>query len=135
MLLKYSCCILLATLVSIAAFSQGEKTKTYVDYEGKPSDNSHSQYYIETYKTNADDQYWQRKMYFNDTTEGIIASVGNSRDLQGQVKEGAFVYYRKSGTKEKEGSYLNNEEEGEWKEWNKSGDLVGINHFKKGKMV
>ena len=122
MLLKYSCCILLATLVSLAAFSQSEKTKTYVDYEGKPSDNSHSQYYIETYKTNTDDQYWQRKMYFNDTTEGIIASVGKSRDLQGQIKEGIFIFYSKAGFKEREGNYINNEKEGEWKEWNKSGD-------------
>jgi antitoxin component YwqK of YwqJK toxin-antitoxin module len=135
MLLKYTCCILLATLASLTTFSQSDKTKTYVDYEEKPSDNSHTHYYIETFKINADDQYWQRKMYYNDTAEGIIASVGKSRDLQGQIKEGNFVYYYKNGSKEKEGNYINNEQEGEWKGWNESGDLNAINHYKKGKMI
>ena len=135
MLFRNTCCIFLAIIVSFTAFSQTEKTKIYVDYDGKPSENSHSLYYIETYKTNADEQYWQRKMYYNDTTEGVIASVGSSSDLQGQVKEGAFVYFRKNGSKEKEGNYINNEKEGEWKEWNKTGDLSAVNHFKKGKMV
>jgi antitoxin component YwqK of YwqJK toxin-antitoxin module len=122
-------------LVSLAAFSQSEKTKTYVDYEGKPSGNAHDLYYIETYKINADEQYWQRKMYYNDTIEGTVASIGKSRDLQGQIKEGNFVFYRKDGSKEKEGNYINNEKEGEWKEWNKAGNVTAINHFKKGKMV
>jgi antitoxin component YwqK of YwqJK toxin-antitoxin module len=135
MLFRNTCCIFLAIIVSFTAFSQTEKTKIYIDYEGKPSENTHTLYYIETYKMQADEQYWQRKMYYNDTIEGIVASIGKSRDAQGQVKEGNFVFYRKDGSKEKEGGYQNNEKEGEWKEWNKAGDLTGINHFKKGKMV
>jgi antitoxin component YwqK of YwqJK toxin-antitoxin module len=135
MLLKYASCFLLAITIFLTAISQPEKTKIYVDYEGKPSVSSHVQYYLETYKTNADDQYWQRKMYYNDTTEGIVACVGKSKDLQGQIKEGIFVNYRKSGAKESEGNYLNNKKEGEWKEWNKLGELSAVNHFKNGKMV
>lgn len=135
MLFRNTCCIFFAILASFTAFSQTEKTKIYVDYDGKPSKSSHSLYYIETYKNNADDQFWQRKMYYNDTTDGIIASAGKSRDVDGQIKEGAFVYYHKNGPKEKEGSYIDNKKEGEWREWNKTGDLSAVNHFKAGKMV
>ena len=136
MYLKLSCCIFFMQLFAFTAFAQaGEITKLFVDYDEKPTNSKHSALYIETYKTTSTDVYWVRKMYYADTTEGTIASVGKSRDAQGQIKEGSFVYYHKNGLKESEGEFVNNLKEGEWKDCNKAGNLSGLRHFKQGKMV
>jgi antitoxin component YwqK of YwqJK toxin-antitoxin module len=133
---KFNCCIFFFQLFAFSAFAQtAEITKIFVDYEEKPSTSKFANYYIETYKTSGTDAYWVRKMYYADTTEGTVASVGKSRDAKGQVKEGAFVYYHKNGTKESEGGFVNNLKEGEWRSWNKAGNLSSIEHFKEGKMV
>jgi antitoxin component YwqK of YwqJK toxin-antitoxin module len=136
MYLKFSSCIFFIQLFAFTAFSQaGEITRYFVDYEEKPINSKQASLYIETYKAASNDTYWIRKMYYTDTTEGTIASVGKSRDAEGQIKEGAFVYYHRNGIKESEGEFVNNLKEGEWKDWNQAGNLSGIHHFKKGKMV
>lgn len=136
MLLKHIACYFLMTLsVAVAFAQQPEVVKQYVDYEGKPTNSKYANYYTETYKTNNADPYWQIKTYYNDTIQGTVASVGKSTDSQGQIKEGSFIYYFKNGTKKSEGDYANNFKEGEWKEWNEAGNIMAVNHFKKGKMV
>ncbi len=134
--LKYVGCIFLIQLFAFTAFAQtGEIKRQFVDYDEKPTTSKHSLHYIETYKTSNTDIYWTRKIYYADTTEGTVASVGRSRDAEGQIKEGPFIYYYKNGSKESEGEFVNNLKEGEWKEWNKAGNLNAIRHYKKGKMV
>lgn len=136
MYLKFSACIFLFQLFAFTAFAQaGEITRHFVDYAEKPITSKQASLYIETYKTTNTDIYWVRKMYYADTTEGTIAAVGKSSDSDGQIKEGAFVYYHKNGLKESEGEFVNNLKEGEWKDWNKAGNHSGIRHFKQGKMV
>ncbi len=136
MYLRLISCILFIQLFASIAFAQaGEITKQFVDYEEKPVDNKFSMFYTETYKTSNTDVYWKRKMYYADTTEGTVASVGQSSDMQGQIKEGAFVYYYKNGSKKSEGGFVNNLKEGEWKEWNDAGNLSAVNHFKNNKMT
>lgn len=136
MYLKYICCIIFIQLsVSAASAQTGEITRQFVDYDEKPTTGKYSLHYIETYKASNTDVYWTRKMYYADTTEGTVASVGKSSDVQGQIKEGPFVYYYKNGSKKSEGEFINNLKAGEWKEWNEAGNIKAINHFKKDKMV
>jgi antitoxin component YwqK of YwqJK toxin-antitoxin module len=136
MYLKYIACTFSIHFFAFTAFAQtGEITRQFVDYDEKPSTSKHSLHYLETYKADNTDIYWTRKMYYADTTEGTLASVGKSSDAQGQIKEGAFVYYYKNGSKESEGEFIKNLKEGEWKEWSKAGNLSAIHHYKKGKMV
>ncbi len=136
MYLKYICCIFFIQLsVSAVSAQNGEITRQFVDYEEKPTTSKYSLHYIEIYKTSNTDVYWTRKMYYADTTEGTVASVGKSRDAQGQIKEGPFVYYYKNGSKKSEGEFINNLKAGEWKEWNDAGNLSAVNHFKNDKMA
>ncbi len=135
MILKNIFCIFLLSLFSSAAFSQIPVTRNFFDYNEKKIQQSSASYYVETYKENDADSYWQRKMYYNDTVYGTVASVGKSRDLNGEIKEGPFIYYYKNGAKETEGTYANNLKEGEWNKWDKAGRLTAVNNFRNGKMV
>lgn len=127
-------CILFIQMFAFTAFAQtGEITKQFVDYDEKPIDNKFSMFYTETFKTSNTDVNWIRKMYYADTTEGTVASVGHSSDMQGKIKEGAFTYYYKNGSKKSEGGFVKNGKEGEWKEWNDAGSLSAVNHFKNDK--
>ena len=101
-LLRCISCIFFIQFQPFYLFSQsGEITKKFVDYDEKPTNSKYSPYYIETYKTNNTEVYWQRKLYYADTTEGTVASIGTCKDLQGEIKDGAYVYYYKNGTKKK----------------------------------
>jgi antitoxin component YwqK of YwqJK toxin-antitoxin module len=138
MLLKNICFIFLFNLSGFTVFAQYFETikQQYVDFEEKPSRSNHAPFYMDLSRTDTiANPYWVRKIYYNDTVEGIIASVGKCRDAKGQIKEGAFVYYYKNGAKKREGNYVNNFKEGEWNEWSQSGNLSDINHYRKGKMV
>ena len=138
MLLKNICFIFLFNFSGFTVFAQYFETikQQYVDFEEKPSRSNYAPFYMDLYRTDTiANPYWLRKIYYNDTAEGIIASIGKCRDAKGQIKEGAFVYYYKNGAKKREGNYVNNFKEGEWNEWNESGKLSDINHYRKGKMV
>ena len=134
MIPKKTFLVVLFSAITFTVFSQ-TVTKTFVDYYDKPADRTTASFYIETFKTNDTAVYWQRKKYYNDTVPAALAATGKSKDAEGLIKEGAFVYYYKNGIKEKEGNYSNNLKEGEWKEWNEQGKLSVLNHFKKNKMV
>jgi len=136
MILKNAFFFFLLCTFAFTAFTQTPLiTKTFVDYEEKPTANISTQYYIETYKLNEADVYWQRKLYYNDTAKGTVASTGTSKDAAGQIREGAFVYYYKKGAKKSTGNYTNNLKEGEWNLWNEDGRLEGVKHYRKGKMI
>jgi len=137
-MLRNICFIFLFNLSGFTAFAQYYEIikQQYVDFEEKPSRSNHAPFYMDLYRTDTiANPYWLRKIYYNDTVEGIIASVGKCRDAKGQVKEGSFVYYYKSGAKKREGNYVDNFKEGEWNEWSQSGKLSDVNHYRKGKMV
>lgn len=135
-LLKNICCIFLFNLSALTVFAQpAEITKQYVDFDGKPTGSKNGLFYLETYQTENAGAYWHRRLYYNDTIDNTVASIGKSKDSLGQVKEGAFVYYYKNGVKKSEGNYVNNLKEAEWNEWHQSGKLSAINHYRKGRMV
>jgi antitoxin component YwqK of YwqJK toxin-antitoxin module len=138
MLLKNLCFIFLFNLSTLTVFAQYFEIikQQYVDFEEKPSRSNKAPFYMDLYrKDTIANPYWVRKIYYNDTIEGIIASVGKCKDAKGQIREGAFIYYYKNGAKKSEGNYVNNFKEGEWSDWNELGKSSAVNHYKKGKMI
>lgn len=133
MFLKNIALLLFLNAVAVDIFAQSDAgEKKYVDYDGKSSPGKFAPFYIETIKTDKADPQWIRRMYYNDTIPGIIASIGPCKDEMGQIKEGAYLYYYKNGAKKTAGSFFNNLKDGEWNEWDKTGKLENINHYSKG---
>lgn len=128
---------LLYACISISAAAKAQTTPvvTFVDYNEKKAGSTHSGYYVMTSKKNPADIYWDRVLYYNDTIRGFIAAKGQSSDESGLVREGAFVYFHKNGTKWKEGRFVNNQEEGEWKIWDEDGKPESVNHYTKGSLT
>ena len=99
MIPKKTFLFVLLSAITFTAFAQ-TVTKTFVDYYDKSANRTTASFYIETFKTNDTDVYWQRKKYYNDTVPASLAATGKSKDEKGLIKEGAFVYYYKNGGKE-----------------------------------
>lgn len=136
MKLKKSCILYVCCIVTSALQAQNtEPTVTFLDYYEKKAAGANSGYYVVTSKKNSADIYWERTLYYNDTIQGIVAARGKSRDNFGLTKEGPFVYYHKNGVKWKEGTYVNNEREGEWLTWDEDGKKETMRHYKAGQLV
>jgi antitoxin component YwqK of YwqJK toxin-antitoxin module len=128
--------ILCLNQFALTTFSQTTNDdKKFVDYYEKAAGSNNKYYSIKTFKKIDTDLYWQREMYYTDTIDGAIASKGKSKDADGLIKEGEFIYYYKNGVKKETGNFINNNKEGEWKGWDEQGKIECINHFKKGKMI
>ena len=51
------------------------------------------------------------------------------------IEIGRHIYYYSNGNKRKEGKYKDGEKEGDWKHYNKKGELVVIYFYERGKEI
>jgi len=126
--------LLLFSLSLQKSFSQETDTlHYYVDAYEKPTQQEMAIYHIRVYKERPTDSLWKWAKYGK--AENNLFASGSTKDPQGKIKHGNFIYYYIDGAKNESRYYENNKKEGEWIQWQDDGKILSKRHYTNGKMT